>query len=134
MAHFAKIENETVVAVHVIANDEIVDEDGVEQESLGIARCNELIGEATWVQTSYNNNFRKNYAGKGFTYDQTRDAFIEPKPPEPVSQLTKHPPPPPALGTAEPVIDEDNPSPPSPPFVESPTLPSSNAPPPPPHP
>jgi hypothetical protein len=80
MAHFAKIENETVIAVHVIANDEIVDEDGVEQESLGVARCNELIGEATWVQTSYNNNFRKNYAGKGFTYDQTRDAFIEPKP------------------------------------------------------
>ena len=80
MAHFAKIENETVVAVHVIANDEIVDEDGVEQESLGIARCNELIGEATWVQTSYNGNFRKNYAGRGFTYDQARDAFIESKP------------------------------------------------------
>jgi hypothetical protein len=34
----------------------------------------------TWVQTSYNANFRYNYAGIGFTYDKVRDAFIPPKP------------------------------------------------------
>ncbi len=33
-----------------------------------------------WVQTSYNSNFRKNYAGIGFTYDRARDAFIAPQP------------------------------------------------------
>ena len=66
MAHFSKIEDGIVVGVYVIANEEMVDENGVEQESLGIARCVELIGESTWVQTSYNNNFRKNYAGIGY--------------------------------------------------------------------
>ena len=34
----------------------------------------------TWVQTSYNNNIRKNFAGTGYTYDEGRDAFIAPKP------------------------------------------------------
>ena len=80
MAHFAKIEDGIVVGVYVIANDEIVDEDGVEQESLGIARCNELMGEATWVQTSYNKNFRKLYAGIGFSYDADKDKFISVQP------------------------------------------------------
>lgn len=79
MAHFAKIEDGIVVRVSVINNDDITDENGVEQESLGIAFCNKLHGEAHWVQTSYNNNFRKNYAGKGFTYDEERDVFIKPK-------------------------------------------------------
>ena len=76
MAYFAKIEDDVVVTVNVIADEEIVDEDGVEQESLGIARCNELLGEATWVQTSYNKNFRKLYAGIGFSYDAVKDKFI----------------------------------------------------------
>ena len=80
MAHFSKIEDGIVVGVYVIANEEMVDENGVEQESLGITRCVELIGESTWVQTSYNNNFRKNYAGIGYTYDSTRDAFYQPQP------------------------------------------------------
>jgi len=84
MAHFAKVEDGVVTGVFVISNDEIVDSNGVEQESLGIARCNELMGELTgeanWIQTSYNNNFRKNYASKGYTYDQSRDAFIPPQP------------------------------------------------------
>ena len=80
MAHFAKIEDGTVVQVLVIGNEDITDENGDEQESLGVALCNQLYGDATWVQTSYNNNFRKNYAGNGYTYDQTRDAFIAQKP------------------------------------------------------
>ncbi len=80
MAHFAKIEDRTVVQVLVIGNEDITDENGDEQESLGVALCNQLYGDATWVQTSYNNNFRKNYAGNRYTYDQTRDAFIPPQP------------------------------------------------------
>lgn len=80
MAHFAELnaDNE-VLRVVVVANDELLDENGDEQESLGVTFCNTLFG-GTWKQTSYNNNIRKNYAGIGFTYDSTRDAFIPPKP------------------------------------------------------
>ena len=40
-----------------------------------------VVGDSfNWVQTSYNGNFRKNYAGAGFTYDKYRDAFIPPQP------------------------------------------------------
>jgi hypothetical protein len=81
MAHFAKIENGLVVEVNVISNSDL-DDDGEFpdseksgqdfQESLGLS--------GTWLQTSYNGNFRKNYAGIGYTYDEDRDAFIPPKP------------------------------------------------------
>ena len=80
MAHFTKIEDGIVVQVLVIDNNDITDENGDEQESLGIALCNKLYGDATWVQTSYNNNFRKQYAGKGYTYDSVKDKFICPQP------------------------------------------------------
>ena len=78
MAHFAELDdNKIVLRVLVVGNEDITDENGDEQESLGIEFCKNLFGEEnTWVQTSYNNNFRKNYAGKGYTYDQTRDSFI----------------------------------------------------------
>jgi hypothetical protein len=42
--------------------------------------ANDLGLGGTWIQTSYNNNFSYKYAGIGDTYDQTRDAFIAPKP------------------------------------------------------
>ena len=80
MAHFAELnENNEVLRVIVVANPELLDGEGVEQESLGISFCNTLFG-GTWKQTSYNNNIRKNFAGVGFTYDSERDAFIPPKP------------------------------------------------------
>lgn len=80
MAHFAEIGlNNTVLRVIVVHNNELLDENGVEQEAKGAEFCRNLFG-GTWVQTSYNANFRKNYAGQGFTYDSTRDAFIPPKP------------------------------------------------------
>ena len=66
MAHFAKLNNNTVTEVIVAEQDFI--NSGVVGDSF------------LWVQTSYNNNFRKNYAVIGGTYDKTRDAFIEPKP------------------------------------------------------
>lgn len=82
MAHFAKLdENNIVLEVNVVHNNELIDENGNESEQKGI---NFLIswsgGYTNWKQTSYNNNFRKNYAGIGYTYDYTRDAFIPPKP------------------------------------------------------
>ncbi len=65
------------------------DKDGNEVESIGAAYLHNIHG-STWIQTSYNTiagqhtlggtPFRKNYAGVGYTYDETRDAFIPPKP------------------------------------------------------
>ena len=80
MAHFAEIglDNE-VMQVIVVHNNELLDENGVEQESKGADFCRSLFG-GVWKQTSYNGNFRKNFAGTGFTYDSERDAFIPPKP------------------------------------------------------
>lgn len=80
MAHFAQLdENNNVTQVIVVHNNELLDENGVEQETKGIQFCQSLLG-GNWVQTSYNANFRKNYAGVGYTYDAARDAFISPKP------------------------------------------------------
>jgi len=80
MAHFAEIGlNNTVLRVIVVHNNELLDEAGVEQEAKGAEFCRSLFG-GTWVQTSYNGNMRKNFAGMGYTYDSQRDAFIPPKP------------------------------------------------------
>ena len=82
MAHFAQLdENNNVIACNVIANSDCLDGDGNESEAVGILFCKSLWGnDTTWKQTSYNGNFRKNYAGIGYTYDKTRDAFIAAKP------------------------------------------------------
>ena len=79
MAHFAEIGlNNTVLRVIVVHDNDCL-LDGVETESVGAEFCRNLFG-GTWVQTSYNGNIRKNYAGIGYTYDSGRDAFIPPKP------------------------------------------------------
>jgi len=82
MAHFAKLnENNIVEQVIVVANKDTSDDNGVEDEIYGIAFCKKLFGTDTnWKQTSYNGNFRVRYAGKGYSYDSTLDAFIPPKP------------------------------------------------------
>ena len=82
MAHFCKLGVGNIVEQVVVVNNEVItDNDGNEQEQLGIDFLNNLYGTwDVWKQTSYNNNFRKNFAGIGFKYDQTRDAFIPPKP------------------------------------------------------
>lgn len=82
MAHFAELDaNNIVLRVIVISNDMILDEQAQESEAAGVAFCQSLLGANTnWIQTSYSGSFRKNYAGIGFTYDLTRDAFIAPKP------------------------------------------------------
>jgi hypothetical protein len=80
MSHFAKLdENNVVIQVIVVDNKDTADASGVEKEYIGAAFCERLLG-GTWKQTSYNGNFRKNYAGLGYTYDAARDAFIPPRP------------------------------------------------------
>lgn len=80
MSHYAEIGlNNLIIRVVVVANAELLDENGLEQEQRGADFCRNLFG-GTWVQTSYNASFRKNFASAGFTYDSQRDAFIPPKP------------------------------------------------------
>ena len=68
MAHFAKLdEDNNVIAVHVVNNDVLM-VDGEESEQAGIDFLVNLYGHDNWKQTSYNGNFRKNYAGPGYTY------------------------------------------------------------------
>jgi len=79
MAHFAELdENNIVTRVLVVHNNELII-DGIESEQKGIDFCVAHYG-GRWIQTSYNANFRKNYAGIGHTYDSDRNAFIAPKP------------------------------------------------------
>jgi hypothetical protein len=82
MAHFAQLdENNIVTQVIVISDSDTSTYDGVENENIGIAFCKNLLGQETnWKQTSYNRNFRKNYAGIGYKYDEILDAFVPPKP------------------------------------------------------
>jgi hypothetical protein len=74
MAHFAKIENGIVTNVIVVNNNELL-VDGIETEQKGIQFCQSLFG-GTWIQTSYTNRIRKQYAGIGFTYDAVKDQFV----------------------------------------------------------
>jgi hypothetical protein len=79
MAHFAELDETNIVKqVIVVHNNELL-VDGVESEAKGIEFCQSLFG-GNWVQTSYNGNFRKNYAGIGFIYDPILDAFYAPQP------------------------------------------------------
>ena len=92
MACFAKLNNDNVVErVEAVVNEVILDENGQESESLGIAFLQSLYGADTkWKQSSYNthqNNhflggtpFRKNHAAIGYIYDESKDAFHPPRP------------------------------------------------------
>ena len=81
MAHFAKLdENNIVTEVLVVNNDVLLKADGTESEYKGKVFLNGLFGNSTWVQTSYNGNIRKQYAGIGYTYDLQKDKFIAPQP------------------------------------------------------
>tara|TARA_Y100000296_G_C5035484_1_gene187035 strand:+ start:242 stop:631 length:390 start_codon:yes stop_codon:yes gene_type:complete len=91
MASFAKIGLDSkVIEVLSVHNDELKDSNGNEVEQLGIDFLTILTGWSVWKQTSYNTRrgehrlgktpLRKNHAGKGYTYDQARDAFIPPQP------------------------------------------------------
>ena len=80
MAHFAELDDNNIVKrVIVVSNKDTADETGIEREEIGVAFCAGLFG-GRWVQTSYNANFRKKFAGAGDTYDTNLDAFLPPKP------------------------------------------------------
>ena len=75
MAHWAEVDqNNIVLRVTVGDNNDPAGDEGYQWliDNLG----------GTWIKTSYNGNIRKNFAGIGYSYDQTRDAFIPPKPEE----------------------------------------------------
>lgn len=81
MAHFAQLNGNNIVTRVIVVADEELLIDGVENEDKGIAFCKSLLGEDTrWVQTSYNGNIRKNYAGINYTYDPVADHFFAPQP------------------------------------------------------
>ena len=67
MSHFAEINNDGVVQRVIVAEQDFINSGAVGDSFL-------------WVQTSYNNNFRKQFAGIGFTYDKAKDKFIAPHP------------------------------------------------------
>lgn len=82
MAHFAEINQDNiVVAVYSVVNDVLLD-NGVESEQKGIEFLRDLYNNPTgrYLQTSYNGNMRKYFAGIGFKYDVIRDIFIPTKP------------------------------------------------------
>ena len=82
MAHFAELdENDIVIDVIKVNNEDLLDENNLEKESIGIAFLKGLFGESrNYVQTSYNNNFRKYYAIIGGKYYREHDVFLPPKP------------------------------------------------------
>ena len=67
MSHFAKIDKDNIVTQVIVAEQDFINS-GVVGDSF------------LWIQTSYNNNFRNQHAGVGFTYDKANDVFIAPKP------------------------------------------------------
>lgn len=85
MAHFAKIENNTVTTVIVVSNDDCGGGEYPESETIGQEFIASLGLEGLWLQTSYHANFRGYYAGIGYTYDADLNKFVPPQPePEPI--------------------------------------------------
>jgi len=102
MAHFAKLGvNGKVIAVHVLNNNDMLNADNVEDETVGQQRLQEIHGwpAQMWIQTSYNTQgnkhnsgddskaFRGNYAGIGFTWDEDNNIFW---PKQPYASWTKN--------------------------------------------
>ncbi|CAB4157283.1 hypothetical protein UFOVP691_15 [uncultured Caudovirales phage] len=83
MAHFAKVENNIVGEVIVVANSDCGGGEFPESEPIGQAFIASLGLAGEWLQTSYHANFRGAYAGIGYTYDAELDEFVAPAPIEP---------------------------------------------------
>jgi hypothetical protein len=81
MAHFAKIDSNGIVTdVIVVGNNDCGGGDFPDSEPVGQAFIASIGLDGTWKQTSYNNNFRKQYAGIGYSYDSHADQFVAPQP------------------------------------------------------
>jgi len=77
MAHFAELDdNNVVLRVVVVSNDCVPSDEHVDGETW----CVNFFKTPNWKQTSYNNNFRKQYCGTGYTFDFAKNKFITPKP------------------------------------------------------
>ena len=84
MAHFAELDGNNIVTRVVVVGNDVTTAAGPlgsnDMHVDGETWCVNFFKGGTWKQTSYNNNFRKQYAGKGFTYDAAKDKFISPQP------------------------------------------------------
>lgn len=78
MAHFAKLENNTVTQVMVVADSDCAGGEYPESEIAGVAFLASCGLTGDWKQTSYNGNFRGRYAGIGYTYNAELDEFVPP--------------------------------------------------------
>tara|TARA_R110000737_G_scaffold90312_1_gene122685 strand:+ start:1517 stop:1960 length:444 start_codon:yes stop_codon:yes gene_type:complete len=77
MAHFAELDdNNVVLRVVVVGNDCVPSDEHIDGEKW----CISFFKGGVWKQTSYNHNFRKQYAGRGFTFDSAKNKFISPQP------------------------------------------------------
>ena len=84
MAHFAELDSNNIVTrVIVVANDVETAAGPLGTNDMhvdGETWCVNFFKGGNWKQTSYNNNFRKQYCGKGYTFDAAKDKFISPQP------------------------------------------------------
>ena len=84
MAHFAELNSSSVVLQVVVISNEDVAAHGGDESTTAEDFVETLVpfttGGTSWKQTSYNNSFRKQYAGIGYTYDKTNDVFVSPQP------------------------------------------------------
>ena len=84
MAHFAELDDNNVVTRVVVVGNDVTTAAGPLGENDmhvdGETWCVNFFKTPNWKQTSYNNNFRKQYAGMGYTYDAAKNKFISPQP------------------------------------------------------
>ena len=84
MAHFAELDSNNIVTrVIVVANDVETAAGPLGTNDMhvdGETWCVNFFKGGNWKQTSYNNNFRKQYCGKGYTFDAAKDKFISIQP------------------------------------------------------
>ena len=84
MAHFAELNSSNEVLRVIVVSNEDVDANGGDQHADAETFVTTIVPHSTdgvaWKQTSYNNNFRKQYAGPGYTYDSSKNIFIADKP------------------------------------------------------
>ena len=84
MAHFAELNNSNEVLQVIVISNTDVDANGGDESTQAETFVASIVpygtGGVAWKQTSYNNNFRKQYAGIGYSYDSSKDKFITPQP------------------------------------------------------
>ena len=84
MAHFAELDENNIVLRVLVFDDADVNANGGDQSQTAASLCETIVPFSEtgvkWVQTSFNNNFRKQYASRGFTYNPTQNVFIKPQP------------------------------------------------------